>query len=69
MHRSLTLSSAAVAVAISLTFGAATALASPHSTRYIAGTPVVDTVTGTASNHAPWTLSQGDLGRIMLSFE
>ena len=62
MHRSLRLSSATAAVVVvSLMFGAGTALAWSHpGTRYVAGTPVVDTVSGTAANPAPWTLSQGD---------
>ena len=66
MHRSASLSSAAVmvaaaviAAAVSMAFGAASALAWSRAA-YFAGTPVVDTVSGTATNPAPWTLSQGD---------
>ena len=61
MHRSLSLSCAAavIATALSMAFGTASALAWSHPA-YFAGTPVVDTVSGTAANPAPWTLSQGD---------
>jgi len=61
MHRFLSLSSAFLAAVLmaSMAFGTAGALASPGA-RYVAGTPVVDTVSGTASNPAPWTLPQGD---------
>ncbi|HUA70231.1 MAG TPA: hypothetical protein VMA96_04100 [Solirubrobacteraceae bacterium] len=62
MHRSLSLlcAVAAIAAAISMAFGASSALARSHPASYVAGTPVVDTVSGTAANPAPWTLSQGD---------
>ena len=61
MHRFLSLSSVVVAAALAvpMAFGTAGALANPGA-QYFAGTPVVDTVTGTAANPAPWTLSQGD---------
>jgi len=61
MHRSISLTSALIAatVLIPAAFGTAGALASTGPA-YVAGTPVVDAVIGTASNPAPWTLSQGD---------
>jgi hypothetical protein len=62
MHRSLSLScaTAVIATAVSMAFGAANALARSAEPAYLAGTPVVDAVSGTAANPAPWTLSQGD---------
>src|SRR5271156_5329566 len=50
---------AAPAVSLALCLGAPAARAGAGPA-YSAGTPVLDTVTGTAANPAPWTLSQGD---------
>jgi hypothetical protein len=58
-HLSLSCAVAVIATAVSMAFGAASALARSRPA-YFAGTPVVDTVGGTAANPAPWTLSQGD---------
>ncbi len=67
MRRSLSWAGAAsLAVAGSLALGAPSALARHHSRSagsppgYSAQTPAVATVSGDASNPAPWTLSQGD---------
>ena len=61
MHRNLSLSCAiaSVAVAVSMALAPASALARSRPL-YFTGTPVVDTVSGTSANPAPWTLSQGD---------
>jgi len=59
MYRFLALAAVAAALAVPTSFGTAGALAST-APAYVAGTPVLDTVTGTAANPAPWTLSQGD---------
>ena len=60
MHRRLFSAMAVLvsAIATVLAFGAAVAAAAGPA--YVAGTPLLDTVTATASNPAPWTLSQGD---------
>ncbi|HEY5317574.1 MAG TPA: hypothetical protein VIJ20_06310, partial [Solirubrobacteraceae bacterium] len=61
MHRFLSLSGAVIAAALVLPMALATAGAlADTGPSYVAGTPALDTVTGTASNPAPWTLSQGD---------
>ncbi len=54
-----TILGAAVALLTILTAGEAAALAGTGPA-YSAGAPVLAEVTGTASNPAPWTLSQGD---------
>ncbi len=47
------------AIALILALGAAVSAAATGPA-YVAGTPLLDTVTAPASNTAPWTLSQGD---------
>src|SRR5271168_4501053 len=50
---------AATTLTLTLSVGSASSVASTGPA-YSAATPVLDTVTGTTSNPAPWTLSQGD---------
>jgi hypothetical protein len=59
MHRFLSLPTAVIAAFVLIPTATAAALGNTAPS-YVAGTPVVDTVTGTAANPAPWTLSQGD---------
>ncbi|MGA2012814.1 MAG: hypothetical protein ABSH51_20080 [Solirubrobacteraceae bacterium] len=59
MSRPLWNTIAALALVVCMAIAAPVASARTGPT-YVVGTPVVDTVTGSALNPAPWTLSQGD---------
>jgi len=60
LRRSLsTLLLATTAIFMTLIFGAVGSQAGTGPA-YSAGTPVLDQVSGTETNPAPWTLSQGD---------